>query len=314
MKIICDACSAKYSIADEKVRGKVFKIRCKKCSNIIVVRGTEEEAAVQRAVPEKETQVYNYNDPDSEGEWHLVIDDEQVGPMTADEVRARFAAGDVDEESFIWKDGMGDWEPLTEIPEFADLAGSEEKTVANAGIASVGGSPDYTADEPKSEADSIFGGVDMNESSSPAADDLFASQTAAQKPSDEAAAMFGTGGIDSGNNNIFGDDPAPAPASDDQQLTGQRSDNSVLFSISDLAGANQSSRAPSSSAPASAPSESGVTEGSGLIDIRSMAQVYLGDKNSAASDGPSTGSDDDLPVFSQTGFEHAEWIGYRGWR
>ena len=39
MKIVCEACQAKYSIADEKVRGKVFKIRCKKCSHVIVVRG-----------------------------------------------------------------------------------------------------------------------------------------------------------------------------------------------------------------------------------------------------------------------------------
>ena len=39
MKIVCDACQAKYSISDDKVQGKVFKIRCKKCSNIIVVRG-----------------------------------------------------------------------------------------------------------------------------------------------------------------------------------------------------------------------------------------------------------------------------------
>ena len=38
MKIECDKCSAKYSIADEKVRGKTFKIRCKKCSNVIIVR------------------------------------------------------------------------------------------------------------------------------------------------------------------------------------------------------------------------------------------------------------------------------------
>ncbi len=44
MKIICDNCATKYSIADEKVRGKVFKIRCKKCSHIIVVRGAEQEA------------------------------------------------------------------------------------------------------------------------------------------------------------------------------------------------------------------------------------------------------------------------------
>ena len=39
MKLICDQCGAKYSIADEKVRGKVFKIRCKKCENVIVVQG-----------------------------------------------------------------------------------------------------------------------------------------------------------------------------------------------------------------------------------------------------------------------------------
>jgi len=27
MKIVCDSCGAKYSIADEKVAGKVFKLR-----------------------------------------------------------------------------------------------------------------------------------------------------------------------------------------------------------------------------------------------------------------------------------------------
>ncbi|HEX2660455.1 MAG TPA: zinc-ribbon domain-containing protein, partial [Polyangia bacterium] len=44
MKIVCDSCSTKYSISDDKVRGKVFKIRCKKCSHIIVVKGTGEGA------------------------------------------------------------------------------------------------------------------------------------------------------------------------------------------------------------------------------------------------------------------------------
>ncbi len=45
MKIVCDACPAKYSISDDKVQGKVFKIRCKKCSNIIVVRGCGERGS-----------------------------------------------------------------------------------------------------------------------------------------------------------------------------------------------------------------------------------------------------------------------------
>lgn len=38
MKFICDKCKTKYSIADTKVKGKVLKIRCKNCSNIITVR------------------------------------------------------------------------------------------------------------------------------------------------------------------------------------------------------------------------------------------------------------------------------------
>ena len=38
MKFICDKCKTKYSIADKKVKGKVLKIRCKNCSNIITVR------------------------------------------------------------------------------------------------------------------------------------------------------------------------------------------------------------------------------------------------------------------------------------
>ena len=61
MKIVCDACQAKYSISDDKVQGKVFKIRCKKCSNIIVVRGG---AGAAEAAPapqqEKDTRVYDY--------------------------------------------------------------------------------------------------------------------------------------------------------------------------------------------------------------------------------------------------------------
>ena len=38
MKFICEKCKTKYSIADSKVKGKVLKIRCKNCSNIITVR------------------------------------------------------------------------------------------------------------------------------------------------------------------------------------------------------------------------------------------------------------------------------------
>lgn len=39
MKIVCDACAAKYSVADEKVAGRTLKVRCKRCSQVLVLRG-----------------------------------------------------------------------------------------------------------------------------------------------------------------------------------------------------------------------------------------------------------------------------------
>ena len=87
MKIICDNCRTKYSIADEKVKGKVFKIRCKKCSNIIVVHGNQAaESPVSSA--SSSSPVAGTEDAPT---WHLVINQQQVGPMTAGEVRQRVA-------------------------------------------------------------------------------------------------------------------------------------------------------------------------------------------------------------------------------
>ena len=137
MKIVCDNCATKYSIADEKVRGKVFKIRCKKCSHIIVVRGGEGAAAdhghasdaggfpdeapslqpVAKSAPAAA--------PMGTGEavWHLVVDREQIGPLTREEVQAKFRAGEVDLETYAWREGFADWLRLGSIDDFKDLAG-----------------------------------------------------------------------------------------------------------------------------------------------------------------------------------------------
>ena len=45
MKITCQSCQAKYTIADDKVLGKIVKIRCKKCSSTIVVNGSDPSGA-----------------------------------------------------------------------------------------------------------------------------------------------------------------------------------------------------------------------------------------------------------------------------
>ena len=47
MKFNCDSCGQRYAISDEKAQGKVLKIRCRKCSHVIVVRGAGAEGGAK---------------------------------------------------------------------------------------------------------------------------------------------------------------------------------------------------------------------------------------------------------------------------
>ncbi len=124
MRIICDSCGKKYVISDDKVRGKLFKIRCKKCSHVIVVHGTQEAAA---SVESATTKVYDYGPGESAAadsgiEWFYVKDGEQAGPATAVEVEQHYAAGVIEDETYIWREGMNDWLRFREVPEFGHVA------------------------------------------------------------------------------------------------------------------------------------------------------------------------------------------------
>jgi predicted Zn finger-like uncharacterized protein len=56
MKFVCDRCQTKYSIADDKVRGKVLKVRCKTCQNVITVREAGAKPSVGSLEPIRPSQ------------------------------------------------------------------------------------------------------------------------------------------------------------------------------------------------------------------------------------------------------------------
>ncbi len=301
MKIVCDACQAKYSISDDKVQGKVFKIRCKKCSNIIVVRGGAGAAeAAPAPTQDKETHVYDYGYQGGDGAaagdesvWHVVVNQEQVGPMTAGEVQQRFASGEIDAETFAWREGFTDWLPLAQVDAFAALAASGSATAARGG----GGGANVAA---------MFGGAGGSDESG----------TMRSDPGDLFAAAGRGGASDDDGGDLFGSKPSSAAAEQaaagNAKLRGERNENSVLFSLNNLAQlASKPAPAPSSShggggGTAGAATGAAGGEGSGLIDIRSMASAYLGPSSGGASAKPTAssaiGSIDDLPVFSSGGF------------
>jgi predicted Zn finger-like uncharacterized protein len=291
MKIVCDSCGAKYSIADEKVAGKIFKIRCKKCSSVLEVRGDRTGA---NAVEDPKA-----GQPSAgEATWYIVVDGEQKGPLAPIDLSQLFAKGSVNLGSYVWAEGFDDWKVASEVPELAQLfgggtsqpgtGGGADSTAAFAAGGDLFGGGDR---EPTAEIDtssSMFAEFEDNPTPAPTAANESPLAAAAQAAGESLAGGAMGGGA--------------AAASGAQRMTGQRNENSVLFSLSNLqqlasrGGATAEAAPAAKQAPAATASPQGAPpatgEGSGLIDIRALARS-AGPGNAAA---PSQAVDDLLAI------------------
>ena len=157
MKFYCHRCSKPYLIADERVRGKILKIRCKSCSAVITVREGMEvnrprrtgrqhtvqnppggaadatasapqvrQSAIASAVSippgfdgrASSEGLAGANDGDSFEEWYVSVEGEQHGPMPVARARAWVSAQGADAQVFCWRDGFSDWIPVDAEPAF----------------------------------------------------------------------------------------------------------------------------------------------------------------------------------------------------
>src|SRR4051812_27420553 len=118
MKFVCERCHTRYSIADDKVRQKILKIRCKTCENVITVRDpgagaepppppTSPPPTPGRAVP---------GGAAAAREWFVAVNGEQVGPLTRSDAARRALQTREEDEVYVWKDGLDGWKPPAEIP------------------------------------------------------------------------------------------------------------------------------------------------------------------------------------------------------
>ena len=271
MKIVCGSCQAKYSIADEKVAGKVFKIRCKRCSEVIVVRGDQEQE--NEAAPEAGNGSYGTGTNGSHAAaagyetsvdaiWHVVVNGEQAGPYAPNQLADMLRAGQLDWEAYVWCEGFENWLPMRDVPDLvAAISGQPVAAPAAAPAAQAAAQPSMGADPFADEASAAAGA-------------MFA-QPAAQSAA--RSNLFGGGGdvasvpFDTSPKMIPSAAPSPRVTAD-QAMTGARNENSVLFSLKNLqALATGGSVAPGPST-SHRPGYAGG-EGSGLIDIRALASA-----------------------------------------
>src|SRR5690606_2388873 len=147
MKITCNSCGSKYTIADAKVLGKKVKVRCKGCKESILVDGTQlsaggdddddsdapevssptaaedsspEGAAAPKAAAAPQAAAgpkVPTADPAKKGLWSVNLSDDDSRDMTLAELVAGWKNGTVTPDAYVWKDGMGDWKPILEVGE-----------------------------------------------------------------------------------------------------------------------------------------------------------------------------------------------------
>jgi predicted Zn finger-like uncharacterized protein len=136
MKFVCDKCNTRYSIADERVHGRVLKIRCKACNNVITVREEHPLPPAPAAAgdsladalnnfqrDDEQTRVSSMPPVAAEGageEWFVSFDGEQEGPLplarALERVRTERPRG---KECYCWRGGFFVWLPVEDVPEFA---------------------------------------------------------------------------------------------------------------------------------------------------------------------------------------------------
>jgi predicted Zn finger-like uncharacterized protein len=252
MKVTCQSCQAKYTIADEKVRGKVAKIRCKKCGTTIIVNGTDAAAGA----------VADYTQQSSVDEqWSVLVAEGDQRAVTSAQLSELYAGGTITFETPAWKDGMVDWLPISQIDALRSILehGPRPTMTPDPGMALASLLPDapggpLALPSPAEPAAAKPAG--------PAARINAPEPAARRRPRGGSTDLFGAAVQDDVMTSASGD-PSGQLSSGADRPTGARNENSVLFSLAALTGGS----APTPSKPSA---RTDKEPPSGKADLRAL--------------------------------------------
>jgi predicted Zn finger-like uncharacterized protein len=295
MKISCQSCHSKYNVADEKVQGKIVKIRCRKCGATIVVNGTG--GATTNGTAETEAAHGGAVGGDA-AQWHVNVAENDQRTLTMGELVDAYNNGVVTQDTFIWTDGMDDWKPLAEVDAVVSALHASANQIA---VGTPGAfEPQAAAGYEQQAAQSLGPAYEPPAYEAPAPAPAYEPQAAYAAPAEpkraavakrEARArdLFATNAGEELHTSAPASPAGMTPSAGDGALTGQRNENSVLFSLAVLT-QNAEARGPAEQPTAN-------KEDSGLIDLKALAAK-------AESMRPPPGFDGDV-FHSPLGFTQA---------
>ena len=290
MNITCDQCGKRYKMKAEQTK-KAFKTRCKRCSNVIIVRPEEHQEAEGSAQESPPTATQE------QAQWYAVVDGQQSGPFTVAQVAEFLSSGSLDEQSFVWCEGMSNWEPISGVPQLRDLIhkSATPAPVTSAPVMSATASAAAVTDEPQVRTSPAV--EEARNTPQPALSmgiqighnrDLLAS-VASKTP--ETEQVFASSQASESSNVMFGSSESQQFA----QLTNQRNENSVLFSLDSIDSmgtqgvkVHNGPTHESDSRTLGTPliTNTGGSEGSGLIDLAALSSLTSGGGPGGAQPAP----------------------------
>src|SRR5688572_355371 len=112
MKFVCERCQTRYSIADDKVRQKILKIRCKTCENVITVRDSGAVSGPAASAPPPTPS----RAAPPVAEWFVATNGQQVGPLSKTDAAKRIVGAKLDDEVFVWREDFDGWKEPKAVP------------------------------------------------------------------------------------------------------------------------------------------------------------------------------------------------------
>jgi predicted Zn finger-like uncharacterized protein len=222
MKITCSACHASYNLPDEKVAGRRVKVRCKRCSEPIVVDGSKVQSIPPPAEFEDEATRVMESPAGAPHMWTVNLSETEQGDMTDEEIVAGWQAGVVTEDAYVWRDGMDDWKPILEVPELVSLLSQATEGARP--------EPEPEPEPPPAPAPALAPAL----GSSP-----FGAPSPAKAPLPKPAPVSPSPGNASGD--MFLNKPKPKREKPKYEASEARNENSMLFSLEALKAAAKTS-------------------------------------------------------------------------
>jgi predicted Zn finger-like uncharacterized protein len=150
MKVACQQCGTAYSVADEKVAGRRVKLRCKHCSEPMIIDGTTLQGSadvtpavalqptadqvtpvfLESPIPSRASSAPPYSPPPTAevgAAWHVAVGEGSQGPYTLDELASYVADGRIASDTLVYCESFADWTPAGAVEELMIAANALQR-------------------------------------------------------------------------------------------------------------------------------------------------------------------------------------------